>query len=116
MTTTACGLPGGCHSRVKILMPSTPLKLPSVMANLLIERGDEYSSGVALAREVDLHPACELGGDGLAAPYLSRHAATVQLSASTVPTDPTRAAARSSGRRARRGAPADSKRPARWWR
>src|SRR5262249_16517509 len=31
MTTTACGLPAGCHSRVKILMPSTPLKLPSVM-------------------------------------------------------------------------------------
>src|SRR5262244_3043310 len=31
MTTTACGLPAGCHSRVKILIPSTPLKLPSVM-------------------------------------------------------------------------------------
>src|SRR5215475_350609 len=31
MTTTARGLPAGCHSRVKILMPSTALKLPSVM-------------------------------------------------------------------------------------
>src|SRR5262249_43192329 len=38
MTTTACGLPAGCHSRVKILMPSTPLKLPSVM----VESPDQF--------------------------------------------------------------------------
>src|SRR5689334_3724368 len=31
MTTTPCGLPDGCHSRVKILSPPTPSKLPSVM-------------------------------------------------------------------------------------
>src|SRR5215470_10903065 len=37
MTTTACGLPVGCHSRVKILRPSTPLKLPSVIVDLLIQ-------------------------------------------------------------------------------
>src|SRR4029079_11756804 len=30
MTTNSCGFPAGCHSRVKILMPSTPAKLPSV--------------------------------------------------------------------------------------
>jgi len=60
------GLLAGCHSRVKILMPSTPLKLPSVMVELLIQttlppqhwsaqsaspRVVEHAFGVELTRE-----------------------------------------------------------------
>jgi hypothetical protein len=37
MTTTPRGSPAGCHSRVKILTPSTPLKLATAMSlNLVV--------------------------------------------------------------------------------
>src|SRR5215831_15961999 len=49
MTTTACGLPAGCHSRVKILMPSTPLKLPSVM----VESPHPDGASIAMPRSVN---------------------------------------------------------------
>src|SRR4051812_44792515 len=50
ITTTPWALPAGCHSRVKILTPPTPSKLPSVMHRISPSKSPAARSGGSLKR------------------------------------------------------------------